>query len=97
MFKKSDQKFEAIAADPERRREAIADLSLRRLIVAIGLLFSFVCVIGSSWSGKESPSTFFAAAIFFTILTRTESDLRLLRVIDRLDKSSGAHPAAKPE
>ena len=93
MFTKSDIRFEEMAADPARRRAAIADLSRRRTWIFWCVMVAFIGAIATSWSGK-TPGTIFSAAIMFSILLKFESDLRLLRVIERLHKGSDERPVA---
>ena len=85
MFKKDDEQFERTAADPLRRRAAIGDLSRRRTILFWCALVSSVCAIVGSFSGKSAlAGLWFAAAVQGSICFKFESDLRLLRVIERL-------------
>ena len=93
MFNKSDIRFEEMAADPARRRAAIADLSMRRTVIFWCAAVISVCAVASSWSGKSSD-LIFSAAVSVSILFKFESDLRLLRTIDRLQKGSDEKPVA---
>ena len=95
MFKRYDEQFERTSTDPLRRREAISDVSLRRTILFWCALVSSVCATVGSFSGKSAMAgLWFAAAVQWSICFKFESDLRLLRVIERLhlggnDKASG--------
>ncbi len=88
MFKKSDIAFEEMAADPERRRVAIDDLSKRRTAMSWLVMLMLIVVFISIWSGKGPGTLYISAAFLYTALTRFESDLRLLRVIDRIHRDS---------
>ena len=95
MFKRYDEQFERTAADPLRRRATIDDLSQRRTILFWCALVSSACGIVGSFSGKSTMAgLLFAAAVQWSICFKFESDLRLLRVFERLhvggnDKASG--------
>ena len=91
MFKRYDEQFQRIATDPLRRRAAIDDLSQRRTILFWCALVSSVCAIVDGFSGKPAMAgLYFAAAVQWGISFKFESDLRLLRVIDRLDVGGNA-------
>jgi hypothetical protein len=95
MFKRQDDAFDEIAADPIRRRAKIADLSKRRAIVFWCAVVISVCAIAGIWSGKATATGgIFAAAVSWSIVMKMESDLRLLRVIDRLRKGKDENPSA---
>ena len=96
MFSKADKRFEETAADPARRRAAITDLSKRRSIIGICAMVLSVCGMLELYSSSKSAAAgvFFAAAINWGICFKMESDLRLLRAIDRLEKSSDERPVA---
>ena len=95
MFKRYDEQFERTAADPLRRRATIGDLSQRRTVLFWCALVTSVCGIVGSFSGKAAMAgLWFAAAVQWSICFKFESDLRLLRAIERLhaggnDKASG--------
>ena len=93
MFTKQDNEFDEMAADPIRRRAKIADLSWRRALIFWCGMVMAVCAIIESWSGKGAGGVF-AAAVIWSICFKMESDLRLLRVIERLQKSGDAKPTA---
>ena len=87
MFTKSDIRFEEIAADPVRRRAKIVELSRSRILFFWCFIVSAIGALLCSWSGKASGSIL-AAALLFGVVVRLESDLRLLRVIERFQIGS---------
>jgi hypothetical protein len=93
MFAKHDTEFDEVAADPIRRRAKIADLSTRRAVVFWCAMVIGVAAIVECWEGKGAMGVF-AAATAYTICLKMESDLRLLRVIERLQKEGGAKSGA---
>ena len=87
MFKKQDEDFDEMAADPVRRRAKIADLSWRRTWIGCCALVIMFAAVAEMWSGgKEAIAGAFAGAISWGTFIKYESDLRLLRVIERLEK-----------
>jgi len=94
MFKKSDMRFEEMVFDPARRRAAIADLSWRRTVMFWCAFVAGIGAFGASWSGELRPGGVLSAAVIIIIFLKWESDLRLLRVIDRLQKDSDDKPVA---
>ena len=101
MFAKQDAEFDKIAADPIRRRAAIADFSKRRSIIGICAMVISACVVLELWCGSKTPAGgvvaaggVFAAAVNWSICFKMESDLRLLRAIDRLEKILHERPVA---
>jgi len=93
MFTKQDTEFDEMAADPIRRRARITDLSWRRTLIFWCAMVMAVAAIFSSWSGKDA-GVIFGAAVAWSIAFKMESDLRLLRVIERLQKGGDAKPTA---
>ena len=87
MFIKHDMRFEETAADPIRRAAAIADLSNRRTIMfwcaCVVSLATIVSVFGSKSAGGVIG---FCAAIQWMLVFKCESELRMLRVIARLQR-----------
>jgi hypothetical protein len=76
-----------MVADPIRRRAQIASLSKRRTIVFICASLLMICAMLGIWLGsKTAAGGVLTAAIFISISLKMESDLRLLRTIERLDK-----------
>src|ERR1017187_942296 len=95
MFKKQDEEFDEIAVDPIRRRSKIADLSWRRtLIGSCALVIMFAALVGIWSGGRGAIAGVFAAAISWGIFIKHESDLRLLRVVERLQKVGDEKPTA---
>ena len=109
FYAKWDANFDEIAADPICRRAKIAALSATRtavmVLAAIGLvLFLLLSVLALiSYSGGKSILTrdylsaaFFAfyTALFYVTALYTQSELRLLRVIERLQKDREEKPTA---
>ena len=87
MLKKQDADFDEMAADPIRRRAKIADLSWRRTLIACCALVIMFAAVAEMWSGgKGAMGGVFASAISWGTIIKYESDLRLLRVIERLQK-----------
>jgi hypothetical protein len=102
MFKRYDEQFERTAADPLRRRAAIGDLSLRRTILFWCALVTTACalVVGAcalvgrlSGSSAVAAALYFAAAVHWSSVFKFESELRLLRVIERLHVSRNEEPS----
>ena len=95
MFKKQDEDFDEMAADQVRRRAKIADLSWRRTLIACCALVIMFAAVAEMWSGsKGAIAGVFAAAISWGTFIKYESDLRLLRVIDCLQKGKDEKPSA---
>ena len=87
MFTKQDNEFDESATDPVRRRAKIADLSWRRTLIGCCALVIMAAAVVEMWSGgRAAVSGVFAAAISWGTFIKYESDLRLLRVIERLQK-----------
>jgi hypothetical protein len=90
MFEASDERFAEAAVDPERRLSAIRDLSWRRTIlfwcaVAGSLLFLPIPhVSGSHVMGAGSA---FAAALMWILFIKSDTDLRILQVVNRLHQN----------
>jgi hypothetical protein len=87
MFTKSDIDFEEIALDPARRRAAIANLSKRRTWLLWLSVISLVLSFGFNLDGRGS-SQMIVTMVMMIGLIQFHSEIRLLRVIDRLHKSS---------
>ena len=94
MFKKQDEEFDEMVADPVRRRAKIADLSRRRTGIGFCAIGVTVCAIASAWCGKVTGGVAISFAAAWIIFSKTESDLRLLRTIERLQKDKDEKPAA---
>jgi len=89
MFTKYDQQFDEMAADPVRRREAIARLTTHRNRMFWLALFIMLLAFMEFWrqrsTGGGAQFGFVATMPLVGLLT-LESKLRLLRVIERLHK-----------
>jgi len=90
MFTKQDEQFDQMATDPARRREGIAGLSWRRNVICWCAVVATLCALAtflvsaSKAGGGAAAAIGFLAATHWMLLFKFESDLRLLRVIDRL-------------
>jgi fatty acid desaturase len=83
---KHDAEFVATVADPVRRTTAIASAIKKRtkLIWLVGIVtlgFFAICYFGSR---QPDAPLFFIVILLWMQLSKCEADLRLLRVIDRL-------------
>lgn len=96
MFSKSDEEFDEMACDPVRRQKAIVALSVRRQRFMVGSLL-ISAALGLTlfiWMLKnQGPMIVIVlqglAALFnWSYLWKTDSDLKILRVIERLHKNS---------
>lgn len=88
MFTKHDLRFEETAADPMRRAAAIADLSNRRTIMFWCACIVSLATIASVFGSKSAGGVIgFSAAIQWMLVFKCESDLRLLRVLARLQRN----------
>ena len=84
MLTKEDNKFADMAADPIRRRTAIAGLSKRLTMMFWCSMLMAVLALLECWNGKATDAIL-GAAVFFSICFKVESDLRLLMVTERLE------------
>jgi hypothetical protein len=93
MFTKADKQFDEIAADPVRRRKLIAKLNRGRKWVfgaAVCLLLA-LCILTIEAIALHHPAsagmhlTVFSAALIWISFLQMQSDLKLLRFIDRLE------------
>ncbi|RLS81222.1 MAG: hypothetical protein DWI05_05640 [Planctomycetota bacterium] len=90
MFKNNDQEFAEIAADPVRRRAAIADLAGRgktMLFCAGGASGALIMATIANPQGTGVLAG--CVAGLWAIAFKFDSDLRLLRVVERLHGESG--------
>jgi len=95
LFKNNDQEFAEIAADPVRRRAAIADLAGRcktMLFCAGGASGALIMATIANPQGTGVLAG--CVAGLWAIAFKFDSDLRLLRVVDRLHGDSGL-PASR--
>lgn len=86
MFTKLDIEFEEMAADAVRRRAVIASLSWRRVVLFWVTLAMMVLASVELLRGSRDVAAILCTAIFLPVYFKMESDLRLLRFIDRLQK-----------
>ena len=88
--KRLDRQFDEIVADSVRRRAAIITLTRMRTIAYICASFCGLFALAITYlrdnPTKESAVTFGVTAIFWAFGHKYESDMRLLSLIDRLDK-----------
>jgi hypothetical protein len=85
MFTKQDEQFDDMATDPGRRREGIIGLSLRRnifLCCAVGM--TLLALVFFILNRSPGAAVGFAAVLQWILFFKYESDLRLLRVVERL-------------
>ena len=96
MFTKQDEQFDQMAADPLRRREGIAGLSRRRNMMFWCAAIMTLCALATFFlslrtaRGGGGAAIGLAAAVHWMLLFKFESDLRLLRVIERLHLTQNA-------
>jgi hypothetical protein len=88
MFTKQDEQLDQMAADPVRRREGIVGLSWRRNVMFWCAVVMTLCALATFFmslrSARGGAAIGFAAAVQWMLLFKFESDLRLLRVVERL-------------
>jgi bacteriorhodopsin len=98
MFKKLDQRFEEVMADPVQRRKRIAELSRTRKWMfgsAVGVLLA-LCILSAvsialHQSGSRAmPLVVFSAVMMWLTYFQMESDLKLLRLMDHLEGGTGS-------
>jgi hypothetical protein len=85
MNNKHDQEFLVQAADTDLRSAAITAITRRRtvLIWTVGMVTLSLFIIGLT---NRQPSIYLVlvCCIFWTLLYKSDSDLKLLQVIERL-------------
>ena len=87
MFNKEDETFIDIAVDPARRLAAISDLAKRRSIMFWSAMITTLALLFTSLvRDSAGPILCCVAATHWMIVFKMGSDLRLLRVIERLKK-----------
>jgi hypothetical protein len=94
MFKKLDEEFDEVAADPIRRRAKITNLSLCRTFLGFGCVGITFGTVADALSGGKAAIGGVLVATSFAALVKCESDLRLLRAIERLQRSNDEKPTA---
>jgi bacteriorhodopsin len=98
MFKKLDQRFEQVMADPVQRRKRIAELRWTRKWMfgsAVGVLLALcilsVVSIGLHQTGSRAmPLIVFSAVMMWLSYFQMESDLKILRLMDHLGGETGS-------
>ena len=95
LFVKPDEQFDQLVADPVRRRMAIATRSRSRAILFWVALLETIFAIACSLDVKPPVGLFFSAAVVWCIFFKFESDLRLLRAIERLYPGVGGKTAVR--
>ncbi len=89
MFKKSDEDLTRQIHDPVFRAAAIIKLTRdRKMFLWITILVTLVLLATELAQRKLSASLFLVVLMHWTLLFKTDSDLRLLRVIDLLQKDN---------
>ena len=93
MFKKSDQAFREQTIDPVFRAAALIKLTQsRNWFLCIGGLMSLIIFAGELLGAPPNSAVILAAAIQWIVFFKMDSDLRLLRVIDLLQKDGKPLP-----
>ena len=93
MFTNYDIEFDEMAADSVSRRAMITSLSRRRAVLFWITLVMMALVLVASWHGRGADAVL-GFAVACSIYIKMESDLRLLRAIDLLQKNGDAKPTA---
>jgi hypothetical protein len=100
---KADEEFVEKAADDTRRAQAIAGLSGVRIIWLCLMILCFAAGMtgwmlpGSVAATMLIVTMMFLAAFQFVAFSKSDSDLRLLKVIDRLRKEGRLPPEARAQ
>ena len=95
MFKKCDDDFDEMVADPIHRSAKIADLALRCKLIWWCAVILIVCAGLETYLGaKTAAGAVLCAAIILSICLKMDSDLRLMKAIDRLQKDKDEKPTA---
>jgi len=89
--------FEQTAADPARRRVAIADYTKRRAILFCCALIITGCAVAMAFTTTRHASSpvveSFAAFMSWIVVIRVSSDLRVLKLLDQFS-SRDERPSA---
>ena len=97
MFKNNDQEFAEIAADPVRRRAAIADLAGRCKTSSICAGVASGALIVATIANPQGTGVLAGCvAGLWAIAFKFDTDLRLLRVVDRLHDDSRLRASNEP-
>ena len=87
MFTKQDEQFDDMVADQTRRREGIHGLSWRRtLFLWCAIVMTLLALVFFISNRSPGAAIGFAAALQWMLFFKFESDLRLLRVIEKLHR-----------
>lgn len=90
MYKNNDLEFAEIAVDPVRRRAAIADLAGRcRTMSLCAGVASGALIVATIANPQGTGVLAGCVAGLWAIAFKFDTDLRLLRVVDRLHGDSG--------
>jgi hypothetical protein len=91
FFSKSDDRFVEKAVEDNRRASAIAEMSTARVVLFIFAIFFAVSpVFGLGPDYGVGGAVF--VAFYWSIVLKMESELRFLKVIDRLRKEGRFPP-----
>jgi hypothetical protein len=94
LLTRSDDKFVESAVEDTRRRSAIANMtSQRHLLFVFALFLTFGPVLANIGLGPDfgvGGAVF--VAIYWSIVLKVDSELRFLKVIDRLQKEGRLPP-----
>jgi hypothetical protein len=97
MFTKQDKEFDEMVTDPARRRAGIVGFTLRRNTIcwcAVGMTLLALVFFVSNRVPRGAAAIGFAAAVQWMLLFKFESDLRLLRVVERFREDADAKTTA---
>ena len=89
MFKNNDEEFAEIAVDPTRRAAAITELAgrIKRLSHYANLATAGMILV--AFATPQGAGALAACVVgFWAIVINMDSNLRLLRVVDRLERDS---------
>jgi hypothetical protein len=87
MFEASDERFAEAAVDPDRRLSAIRDCSWRRTIefwCAVGASLGFLPIPYVSGSHVMGAGSAFVAALMWILFMKSDTELKILQVVNRL-------------
>ena len=97
MFKNNDEEFAEIAADPVRRRAAINDLAGRcKTVSRCAGVASVGLIVATIANPQGSGVLAGCVASLWAIAFKFDTDLRLLRVVDRLHGDSRLRASNEP-
>lgn len=86
MFTKSDTKFAALAADPDKRHSMIANRQYTRTLMFWGAMLVTICNVFIAWSSRHVSAGFvFVVLVQWVLVLKFDSDVRILSAIDALD------------